>query len=79
MPTDPILQRIAAADWTDVPEPTVCSQLIMPVLMLLGYGQHTLHKVAEQKSTSSWTRLIRRAAGGCDWTISRGSMKRASG
>lgn len=50
MPTDPILQRIAAADWTDVPEPTVCSQLIMPVLMLLGYGQHTLHKVAEQKS-----------------------------
>lgn len=50
MPTDPILQRIAAADWTDVPEPTVCSQLIMPVLMVLGYGQHTLHKVAEQKT-----------------------------
>jgi hypothetical protein len=49
MPTDPILQRIAAADWTDAPESTVASQLIMPVLMLLGYGQHTLHKVAEQK------------------------------
>jgi len=50
MPRDPILQRIAAADWTDVPESSVCSQLIMPVLMLLGYGQHTLHKVAEQKT-----------------------------
>lgn len=50
MPTDPILQRIAAADWTEVPEATVCSQLIMPVLMLLGYGQHTLHRVAEQET-----------------------------
>jgi hypothetical protein len=50
MLADPILQRIAATDWTDVTEPTVCSQLIMPVLTLLGYGQHTLHKVAEQKT-----------------------------
>jgi hypothetical protein len=50
MLADPILQRIAATDWTDVTEPTVCSQLIMPVLVLLGYGQHTLHKVAEQRT-----------------------------
>jgi hypothetical protein len=49
MPTDLILQRIAAADWTDVPEATVCSQLIMPVLMFMGYGQNTLHKVVEQR------------------------------
>lgn len=50
MPTDLILQRIAAADWTDVPEATVCSQLIMPVLMFMGYGQNTLHKVVEQQT-----------------------------
>jgi hypothetical protein len=50
MPTDPILQQIAASDWTDVPEATVCSQLIMPVLMSMGYGQHTLHKVVEQQT-----------------------------
>ena len=50
MPVDPILQRIAAADWTNTPESTVCSQLIMPVLMVLGYGKHTLHNVAEQQT-----------------------------
>jgi hypothetical protein len=50
MPADPILQPIAAVDWTNVAEPTVCSQLIMPVLIALGYGEHTLHKVAEQKT-----------------------------
>ena len=50
MPIDPILKRIAAADWTDAPEATVCSQLIVPVLMSLGYGQHTLHKVIEQQT-----------------------------
>ena|GEM_PF-4587789 len=48
--SDPILQRLAATDWTDVPEATVSSQLIMPVLVLLGYGEHTLHKVAEQQT-----------------------------
>jgi hypothetical protein len=50
MSADPILQQIAASDWTDVPEATVCSQLIMPVLMSMGYGQHTLHKVVEQQT-----------------------------
>lgn len=48
--SDPELQRIRAIDWTAQPEPTVCSQLIMPVLVLLGYGEHTLHKVREQRS-----------------------------
>lgn len=47
--TDPILARIRAIDWSAQPESTVSSQLIMPVLMLLGYGEHTLHKVREQK------------------------------
>lgn len=47
--TDPILARIRAIDWSAQPESTVSSQLIMPVLMLLGYGEHTLHKVREQQ------------------------------
>jgi hypothetical protein len=50
MPIDPDLQQIAAADWADVPEATLCSELITPVLMALGYGQHTLHKVAQQQT-----------------------------
>lgn len=50
MALDPILQRLAAVDWADKDEATVSSQLIMPVLTLLGYGEHTLHKVAEQKT-----------------------------
>jgi hypothetical protein len=48
--SDPILGRIRAIDWSSQAESTVCSQLIMPVLMLLGYGEHTLHKVREQRS-----------------------------
>ena len=47
---DDILNRLGQADWIGKTEPTVCSQLIMPVLMLLGYGEHTLHKVVEQQS-----------------------------
>lgn len=43
-------ERLRATDWSDLPEPTICSQLIMPVLVLLGYGEHTLHKVKEQQS-----------------------------
>lgn len=46
--SDPI-QRIRAVDWSSQPEATVSSQLIMPVLMLLGYGEDTLHKVREQR------------------------------
>ncbi len=46
------------------PEATLCSQLIMPVLMLLGYGEHTLHKVKEQQSYA-----LR------DPTISKGSRR----
>ncbi len=47
---DPILERLRAVDWRGKPEATVASQLIMPVLSLLGYGEHTLHKVVEQRS-----------------------------
>ena len=49
MPED-VLTRIRSVDWTGKPEATISSQLIMPVLHLLGYGEHTLHKVAEQRS-----------------------------
>jgi hypothetical protein len=45
-----ILQRLQSVDWTDKPEPTISSQLIMPVLHLLGYGEHTPHKAPEQRS-----------------------------
>ena len=45
---DPILQRLASVDWANKPEATIASQLIMPVLVLLGYGEHTLHRVREQ-------------------------------
>jgi len=44
------LARLRAVDWTDKPEPTISSQLILPVLALLGYGEHTLHKVREQQT-----------------------------
>ncbi len=37
-------------DWLGTTEPTVCSQLVMPVLKELGYGEHTLHKVVEQQT-----------------------------
>lgn len=45
-----LLEQIRAADWSNQPESTISSQLIMPVLHLLGYGEHTLHKVREQQS-----------------------------
>lgn len=45
-----IIGRIRAVDWRGKPEPTICSQLIMPVLGLLGYGEHTMHKLEEQQS-----------------------------
>ena len=41
-----ILQRLRQIDWRDKPESTISSQLIMPMLIVLGYGEHTLHKVA---------------------------------
>jgi hypothetical protein len=43
-------ERLRAVDWMAKPEATVCSQLIMPVLGLLGYGEDTMHKVLEQRS-----------------------------
>lgn len=45
-----IVQRLRSIDWMEKPEPTISSQLIMPVLHLLGYGEHTLHRVTEQRS-----------------------------
>ena len=50
MAADELLQRLRSVDWTERGEATICSQLIMPVLMRLGYGEHTLHKVIEQQS-----------------------------
>lgn len=44
------LDFLRVSDWLDKPEPTVCSQLVMPVLKEFGYGEHTLHKVLEQQS-----------------------------
>jgi hypothetical protein len=58
------LDRLRATDWTGKPEATICSQLIMPVLTLLGYGEHTLHKVKEQQVY----KLV-------DPTISKGSRR----
>lgn len=58
------LERLRAVDWVGQREPTICSQLIMPVLVLLGYGEHTLHKVKEQQSYA-----LR------DPTISKGSRR----
>lgn len=49
MANDPSLRRLAEVDWEGKSEATVCSQLITPVLILLGYGEHTLHKVDEQQ------------------------------
>jgi len=43
-------ERIAATDWTGAPEPTLRSQLIMPLLIALGYGEHTLNKIREERS-----------------------------
>jgi hypothetical protein len=37
-------------DWLGKSEATVSSQLVMPVLKALGYGEHTLHKVREQQT-----------------------------
>ena len=45
-----VLNRLRQVDWMGKPEPTICSELVMPVLTLLGYGEHTPHKVAEQQS-----------------------------
>jgi hypothetical protein len=42
------LHRLRATDWTAKPEATICSQRIMPMLVLLGYGEHTRHRVLEQ-------------------------------
>ena len=50
--TGDILQRLRQVDWSNKPESTISSQLIMPMLMLLGYGEHTLHKVREQQTYS---------------------------
>lgn len=47
-----ILQRLRQVDWSDQSESTISSQLIMPMLMALGYGEHTLHKVREQQTYS---------------------------
>ena len=44
------LSRLRSVDWSNEPEATISSQLIMPVLMLLGYGESTLHKVKEQQT-----------------------------
>ena len=47
--TDP-RPNFLRVDWRGKPEPTVSSQLVMPVLQALGYGEHTLHKVREQQT-----------------------------
>ena len=47
---EPTLHRLRSVDWTGKPEPTISSELITPVLHLLGYGEHTVHKVGEQQS-----------------------------
>lgn len=47
---DPRPDFLKVDDWLGKPEPTVCSQLVMPVLKELGYGEHTLHRVLEQQS-----------------------------
>jgi hypothetical protein len=47
---DPRPDFLKVGDWLGKPEPTVSSQLVMPVLKELGYGEHTLHKVLEQKT-----------------------------
>lgn len=48
--SDPRPDFLKVADWLGKPEPTVSSQLVMPVLKELGYGEHTLHKVLEQQT-----------------------------
>jgi hypothetical protein len=48
--SEPRPDFLKVADWLGKPEPTVCSQLVMPVLKELGYGEHTLHRVLEQQS-----------------------------
>jgi hypothetical protein len=47
---DPRPDFLKVDDWLGKPESTVCSQLVMPVLKELGYGEHTLHKVLEQQT-----------------------------
>jgi hypothetical protein len=39
---DDTLSRLKSVDWRRQSEATICSQLILPVLILLGYGEHTL-------------------------------------
>jgi hypothetical protein len=48
--TNSDLDRLRVVDWSGKPEATICSQLITPVLFQLGYGEHTLHKVLEQRT-----------------------------
>ena len=48
--SDGSLERIRSVDWRDKPEATISSQLLMPLLVLLGYGEHTLHRVIEQST-----------------------------
>ena len=45
-----ILRRLREVDWSAKSEATISSQLIMPMLVALGYGEHTLHRVAEQRT-----------------------------
>lgn len=47
---DLVLSRLRSVDWSNKPEAKICSELITPVLVLLGYGEHTLHNVAEQQT-----------------------------
>jgi hypothetical protein len=47
---DPRPDFLKVDNWLGKPEPTVCSQLVMPVLKELGYGEHTLHRVLEQQT-----------------------------
>jgi hypothetical protein len=64
--SDETLRRLKAVDWSNKPEAKISSELITPVLHLLGYGEHTLHKVGEQRSyalrdpyTSKGSRRVR--------------------
>jgi hypothetical protein len=43
------LPRLRSVDWIGKSEATISSQLIMPVLHMLGYGEHALHPVPEQQ------------------------------
>ncbi len=76
--SDPI-QRIRAVDWSSQPEATVSSQLIMPVLMLLGYGAALCTRFASSASTRSRTPPSAREAAKSSSTTSRLSTKKDCG